>query len=127
CAALRRRAPRAAGEAQEGGMSTRLDGWGFVLLLLGVGSVVNALWMLADPLRWYHDLPADVPDTGPFKPHFVRDIGVAFLAVGVGQIWAAFRPAWRAPLVGVAAIFAVGHALLHVYDTARGAVPSDHW
>ena len=108
-------------------MTQRLDGWGWLLLVLGVSSILNALWMLADPLRWYHDLPAGVPDTGPFNPHFVRDIGVAFLAVGVGQVWAAFRPAWRAPLVGVAAIFAVGHAVLHVYDTARGAVPSDHW
>ncbi|HVH16879.1 MAG TPA: hypothetical protein VNF72_01150 [Myxococcota bacterium] len=105
----------------------RLDGWGWLLLVLGLGAGANALWMLADPLRWYHDLPAGVPDTGPFNPHFVRDIGCAFLAVGVGQVWAAFRPAWRAPLVGVAAIFAVGHAVLHVYDTARGAVPSDHW
>ena len=83
--------------------------------------------MLADPLRWYHDLPAGVPDTGPFNQHFVRDIGCAFLAVGVAQVWAAFRPAWRAPLVAVAAIFFVGHALLHVFDTARGAVPSEHW
>lgn len=105
----------------------RLDGWGFVLLLLGVGAVANALWMLADPLRWYHDLPAAVPDTGPFNEHFVRDIGCAFLAVGVAQVWAAFSRAHRAPLVAVAAIFAVGHAVLHVFDTARGAVPHEHW
>ena len=105
----------------------RLDGFGILLLLLGVGAIANALWMLADPLRWYHDLPAGVPDTGPFNEHFVRDIGVAFLAAGVAQVWAAFAPAYRAPLVVSAAIFAVGHAVLHVFDTARGAVPSDHW
>jgi hypothetical protein len=105
----------------------RLDGWGIVLLLLGLGAVANALWMLADPLHWYHDLPAAVPDTGPFNEHFVRDIGCAFLAVGVAQVWAAFAPAYRAPLVAVAALFAVGHAVLHVFDTARGAVPGDHW
>ena len=75
----------------------RRRGWGWLLLVFGLGAVANALWMLADPLRWYHDLPAGVPDTGPFNPHFVRDIGCAFLAVGVGQVWAAFRPAWRAP------------------------------
>jgi len=105
----------------------RLDGWGYVLLLLGVGSVVNAGWMLADPLAWYHDLPAAVPDTGPFNEHFVRDIGCAFLAVGVAQVWAAFSPVHRAPLVVVAAIFGVGHGVLHVFDTARGAVPHEHW
>ena len=105
----------------------RLDGWGWVLLVAGLASVANALWMLADPLRWYHDLPAGVPDTGPFNPHFVRDIGCAVLAVGVAQIWAAFARPWRAPLVGVSAIFLMGHAVLHIFDTARGAVPSDHW
>jgi hypothetical protein len=105
----------------------RLDVWGWVLLLGGLGSVLNALWMLADPLRWYHELPAAVPDTGPFNPHFVRDIGCAFLAVGVAQVWAAFARRWRAPLVAVAAVFLVGHAVLHVFDTARGDVPSDHW
>jgi hypothetical protein len=105
----------------------RLDGWGWLLLLFGAGAVANALWMLAEPLRWYHDLPAGVPDTGPFNEHFVRDIGCAFLAVGVAQVWAAFAPVYRAPLVAVAALFAVGHALLHIYDTARGAVPGEHW
>jgi hypothetical protein len=105
----------------------RLDGWGWLLLVLGAGSVLNALWMLADPLRWYHDLPAGVPDTGPFNAHFVRDIGCAFLAVGVAQVWAAFAKPWRTPLVAVTAVFVVGHAVLHVFDTARGAVPSDHW
>lgn len=108
-------------------MNRRLDGWGWLLLVLGAGSVLNALWMLADPLRWYHDLPAGVPDTGPFNAHFVRDIGCAFLAVGVAQMWAAAAKPWRTPLVAVSAVFVVGHAVLHVFDTARGAVPSDHW
>ena len=108
-------------------MNARLDAWGWLFLLLGLGAVANALWMLADPLRWYHDLPAGVPDTGPFNPHFVRDIGCAFLMVGVAQVWAAFERRDRLPLIAVSAIFAVGHAVLHVFDTARGAVPSDHW
>jgi hypothetical protein len=108
-------------------MKGRLDGWGWLLLLLGLGAVGNALWMLADPLRWYHDLPAGVPDTGPFNEHFVRDIGCAFLAAGAAQLWAAFARAYRTPLVAVAALFVVGHALIHVFDTVRGAVSSDHW
>ena len=108
-------------------MTTRLDGMGWLLLVLGVGSILNALWMLAGPMHWYQELPAAVPDTGPFNPHFVRDIGCAFLAVGVAQLWAAWRPALREPLVGVAALFLVAHALLHVYDTAVGNLPGDHW
>jgi hypothetical protein len=105
----------------------RLDALGWLLLVLGLGCVANALWMLAGPMHWYHELPAAVPDTGPFNPHMVRDIGCAFLSVGAAQLWAAFRPAWRAPLVAVAALFLSAHALLHVYDTLAGNLPADHW
>jgi hypothetical protein len=107
--------------------AAKLGAWGWLFLLLGVANAGNGLWMLADPLRWYHDLPAAVPDTGPYNEHFVRDIGCAFLAAGLALVWAAFVRAWRAPLVSVAALFLVGHALLHIFDTARGAVPHDHW
>ena len=107
--------------------SHRLDGEGWLYLVLGVGGIANALWMLAGPMHWYTDLPAGVPDTGPFNAHFVRDIGCAFLTSGVALMWAAIAPRWRWPLVAMATLFLVAHAVLHVYDTARGAVGSDHW
>jgi hypothetical protein len=109
------------------GRERRLDLWGWIFVALGALHAGNALWMLADPLRWYHDLPAAVPDTGPFNAHFVRDIGCAFLAAGVALLWAAFVRPWRTPLVTTAALFIAAHGVLHVFDTARGAVPSDHW
>jgi len=102
------------------------DAWRWLLLALGAGSLANAAWMLVDPLRWYHGLPVGVPDFGDFNPHFVRDIGCAFLAVGVAQLWAAGSPRQRYPLVAVSAIFLVAHAGLHLYDTARGAVDAHH-
>jgi hypothetical protein len=108
-------------------MTRRLDAIGWLLLVLGVAAIANALWMLAGPMHWYEELPAAVPDTGPFNPHFVRDIGCAFFTVGAAQVWAAFRPALRFPLVATAALFLVAHALLHVYDTAVGNLPGDHW
>ena len=104
-----------------------LDAWGWIFAIGGGVSVANALWMLAGPLHWYHGLPAGVPDTGPFNPHFVRDIGCAFLAVGVALVWAARSPHRRAPLVAIAAIFLVGHAALHAFDTLRGALGHPHW
>ncbi len=96
--------------------------WGFALLALA-----NAAWMLVDPAHWYARLPAGVPDFGPLNVHFVRDIGCAFGTIGAALALAAWRPAWRAPLTLVAAIFAVAHALLHVHDTASGAVGAHHW
>ena len=108
-------------------MAQRLDGLGWLLLVLGIGMLANAGWMLAGPMHWYEELPAAVPDTGPFNPHFVRDIGCAFLAVGAALCWAARSTRLRYPLVCVAATFLVAHAILHVYDTATGALPHSHW
>jgi hypothetical protein len=107
--------------------ANRLDAIGWVLTIVGALTLGNALWMLAGPLHWYTDLPAAVPDTGPFNPHFVRDIGCAFLATGCALIWAAFVPRFRIPLVSIAALFLAAHAILHVYDTLRGALGHDHW
>ncbi len=113
--------------AQRGRAERRLDRWGWVYLVFGVMSIGNALWMLAGPMHWYTDLPAAVPDTGPFNPHFVRDIGCAFLTAGGALVWAAFDVRYRLPLVAVATLFLTAHAILHVYDTARGALGHDHW
>ena len=99
----------------------------WLILVIGVATVANALWMLAGPMHWYTDLPAAVPDTGPFNPHFVRDIGCAFLATGAALVWAFFSPRFRLPLVSIGALFLAAHAILHAYDTLRGALGHDHW
>ena len=39
---------------------TRLDGMGWLLLILGPGAVANALWRLAGPMHGYEELPAAV-------------------------------------------------------------------
>jgi hypothetical protein len=104
-----------------------LDGWGWVLLILGLGHLANGVWMLASPGSWYEDLPAGVPDYGPLNVHFVRDIGCAFAAVGVALVWSALRTAHRLPLVAMATLFVGAHAVLHVHDTARGLVDAHHW
>jgi hypothetical protein len=103
------------------------DGLGWLLFVFGLISLGNAAWMLADPLRWYHDLPAEVPDFGPFNPHFVRDIGCAFATVGVALVWAALSPPRRFALTAIATVFYAAHAVLHVFDTLRGAASPEHW
>ncbi len=99
----------------------------WILLVVGLGLIANALWMLVGPMHWYTDLPAAVPDTGPFNPHFVRDIGCAFLTSGVALVWAFGSPRFRLPLTSVAALFLASHALLHAWDTLRGALGHAHW
>lgn len=107
--------------------SERLDGFGWLFAILGAGMLANAVWMLAGPMHWYHELPAGVPHTGPFNPHFVRDIGCAFLTTGIALVWAARSPRWRLPLAATASVFLTAHALLHIFDTAVGNLPSEHW
>ena len=103
------------------------DLWGLVFWAIGLGTLANGIWMLVDPGHWYQELPAAVPHYGPLNIHFVRDIGCAFVTVGVALVWAARRPAVRFPLVSVATIFLGAHALLHIHDTLRGVVESHHW
>jgi hypothetical protein len=33
-----------------------------------------------------------VTATGPYNPHFVRDIGAAYLVTGLGAAWFAWKP-----------------------------------
>jgi hypothetical protein len=102
------------------------DGLGWLFWAFGMLSLGNAAWMLAAPLHWYHELPAEVPAFGPFNPHFVRDIGCAFATIGFAFVWAALAPRWRYPLAVVGCFFYVAHAVLHVFDTLRGAVEPEH-
>jgi hypothetical protein len=91
--------------------------------IVGLLNLANGLWMLAAPARWYHDLPAGVPDTGPLNLHFVRDIGAAFTTIGVVLLVAA-------PSRGVllaTTLFYVLHALVHVADLASGRLEPAHW
>ena len=95
--------------------------------LFGVLNVANGVWMLAQPERWYHELPAGVPDTGPLNLHFVRDIGAAFATIGVAFCVAAVRPAARRGVALGATLFFVLHAAVHVTDLAAGRLGADHW
>ncbi len=93
----------------------------------GVVSLGNAAWMIVAPYHWYLELPAGVPDFGPYNVHFVRDIGSAYLMVGAALVWAVFAPAYRVPLIGAALVFTAAHAAVHVFDMLRGAVDAHHW
>ncbi len=44
--------------------------------------------MLAVPADWYFAVPG-VTTTGPFNQHFIRDIGLIFVLIGVAYIWGA--------------------------------------
>jgi len=88
---------------------------------------VNGTWMLFFPLSWYTDLPADVPHTGPFNPHFVRDLGVVYLVVALAFGWSARNMDRSRPVHLALTVFFAGHALIHLADIASGRLPHSHW
>lgn len=94
----------------------------WIRIIAGVaalGLAVNGLDMLLRPLEWYHSLDS-VEHTGPFNAHFVRDIGVAYLASAVGIGLAAWRTDWLIPAGSVALTFLGVHAGLHVIEWGHG-------
>ena len=90
------------------------------LLTLVMGG--NGIAMLFAGLWWYGVVPG-VTATGPYNPHFVRDIGAAYLVVGASLAAFAWRPRDAWPAVAAAAGFLTLHAAIHVFDAACGTRP----
>jgi hypothetical protein len=91
---------------------------GLLAAILGA----NGLAMLFAGLWWYGVVPG-VTATGPFNPHFVRDIGVAYLVTAGGLGWFAARPRAGWPALAAAAAFLALHAAIHVFDAVCGTKP----
>ena len=98
-----------------------------IYLVFSFLNLVNGAWMLLFPQSWYTDLPADVPHTGPFNAHFVRDLGVAFLVAGIAFMWSARNIDRSYPVHIGLTIFFTGHALIHLVDILAGHLPATHW
>jgi hypothetical protein len=86
--------------------------------LLGLFHTANALYMLTAPRAWFAAAPG-ASDTGPFNPHFVADVGFAFLAGGLAFLAFAWRPKLKLIALGASG-FLVFHALLHLWGVANG-------
>lgn len=99
---------------------------GVVFCILGLLSVANGGWMIAHAPTWFDSVPG-VTDTGAYNGHLVRDVGLAYVVSGAGFIWCAFnlRRCW--PVVVAQALWAGGHAALHIADMLTARLPISHW
>ena len=59
-----------------------------IAAILAIPTLFNGLTMLVAAPFWYASVPG-ASGTGPFNPHFVQDIGVAFLVAPVYPMAAA--------------------------------------
>jgi hypothetical protein len=80
---------------------------------------LNGLFMLVAPLTWY-DLVPGVTDTGFFNQHFIRDIGIIQLFLGVAFAIGMVRPERRIGLWAAATLWLAAHAVFHVWEVAVG-------
>jgi branched-subunit amino acid ABC-type transport system permease component len=86
--------------------------------VLGVANIANGLMMLAAGTLWYQSVPG-AAETGPFNPHFVQDIGAAFLVSGLALAIRAWRPVyWPAAVAGAG--FLAAHGLIHLVAIVFG-------
>jgi hypothetical protein len=85
-------------------------------IILAIFHGANGLIMLFAPDLWYASVP-DVTETGPLNEHFVRDIGLAFLAAAAALALFA-RDMTARVLIPPAAVFLGGHAGLHMVEMA---------
>jgi hypothetical protein len=88
-------------------------------VLLGVALQANGVFMLVAPENWYFAVPG-VTTTGPFNPHFVRDIGLIFLLIGGAFLVGVAQPHWRVVLWAIPSIWLLGHAMFHFWEVAVG-------
>jgi hypothetical protein len=92
--------------------------------LLGALLAANGVFMLGAPAAWYAAVPGVVM-TGPLNPHFVRDIGCAYLMTGAALIWFAIDVRARGAALAGGAFLAL-HALVHLADAASGRETLHH-
>lgn len=85
----------------------------------GVFLSLNGMFMLVSPLAWYELVPG-VTDTGFFNQHFIRDIGMIQLFLGVAFGLGLFLPERRVGLWAAATAWLCAHALFHFWEVAVG-------
>lgn len=100
--------------------------WGASLFVMaGLNTLFlfgNGLMMLLTPLTWYRTVPG-VTHTGPFNQHFVQDIGLIQMSLGVAFGVGMFHLMSRFPLWTAATVWLCAHALLHFWEVAIGICP----
>jgi hypothetical protein len=95
-----------------------------VLILLGIFHAANGISMLVAPDFCYNTVPG-VTASGPMNHHFIADIGMAFLASGVGLLMAIRTGTVAAAFALAGATFPALHALIHLWEWISEGIPSN--
>ena len=85
----------------------------------GIFLSANGIFMLVAPQVWYDFVPG-VTDTGFYNQHFIRDIGIIQLFLGLAFGIGMFRPERRIALWAAATLWLIAHAVFHLWEVAVG-------
>jgi hypothetical protein len=94
-----------------------------VLAFIAAYHVVTGALALLAPDTFFDQ----IGQYGIENSHYVGDVGAFVLAFGIALGIAVFRPAWRAPLLWLGAIWYGLHALNHAFDTGEARSEGRGW
>jgi hypothetical protein len=98
-----------------------------IYTILGGISLGNGLWMLVSASTWFKQMPVGAEDTGPLNHHFVHDVGLVYVLVGLGAFWCGHRLKNCMEVHLSITLFMAGHALIHVCEILTGNLATTHW
>lgn len=101
-------------------MTKRAWAQGLVMACGGI-YMATGLSMLAAP-RWFYETIGHFP---PFNPHYIRDVAVFTLPLGLALLWGGWRSSHQRFLVFIGLMASALHAGNHVADAA--GEPLVHW
>ena len=98
-----------------------------VIALVTLFALFNGAFMLWDPFGWYQAV-STVKFTGPPNQHFIRDIGLAYLASGALLAFSLpnLPTRWLGAFAG--SLWLGAHGLLHIWEVVTGVcAPGIFW
>jgi hypothetical protein len=94
-----------------------------VLAFIAAYHVVTGSLALLAPDTFFEE----IGQYGIENSHYVGDVGAFILAFGIALGIAVFKPAWRAPLLWLGALWYGLHALNHALDTGEARSEGRGW
>jgi hypothetical protein len=94
-----------------------------VLVLIAAYHIVTGAMALVAPDTFFEQ----IGNYGVENSHYVGDVGAFVFAFGVALAIAVVRPAWRAPLLWLGALWYGFHAINHAFDTGEARSEERGW
>jgi len=93
-----------------------------ILFIIAAISILTGLYIFFAPQAFYDATPG-LDLMGPFSVHFIKDVGLAFLASGGAMGWGALKFNRAAAICG--ATWPLLHALFHIQIWGMRGFPFD--